>query len=273
MLFLNQYHNKNRKEIVVPMYGKKDRYPIMGIEIEMELPNSSEKDREAAVNAAIKTSGFPEEKLLALELDGSLLNGCELITQPLKIQDFCSLEFKSLLSELRKQGFKTNSRTGLHIHADRFYYSQWGIVDDAMEASLNLEMGAAAPWLKKLSRRESFNYCRFNNVQPNKAARKMAWKKDATPFLEMAWCQNSGHHAAINYDNKNTIEFRFFGGTLDWVEAITSIQFVAAICSLTINSRDYGIDFEKTYRNGPIGFLKNIKRFEFKELNSLLKSL
>jgi hypothetical protein len=126
-----------------------------------------------------------------------------------------------------KHHFHTSSSCGLHIHVSRRALGQakWDRLKTFMYSA------TMARVLKRLSRREQFTYCNFQD--------------------------NGQRYQALNLQPDNTAEFRLWAGTLNWKDFISSIE-------TTMSLVDYSrhVPIEKPL--SPSGWRKFVERRHYK---------
>lgn len=163
------------------------------------------------------------ENMLYLETDGSLYqNGLEIITYP------CDLEFHKQLipyaqmfKEIKTAGYKSHDTTtcGIHTHIGKSAFGgSPGTQNKAINRMIYLVEKFRAQF-KKFSRRESFHYCEFANLyQPGITV------KDLSANYRRR--NQQSRYMAINLQNRNTVEFRIFRGTLDLKSYFAILELV-----------------------------------------------
>lgn len=154
-----------------------------------------------------------DENLFWLEHDSSLNHGFELVTHP------CSLAYhqkefpwKNITTYLREHGFKSHDTTtcGLHIHVSRKGLTATD------QIKIGLFVGFNYAKLKVFGRRDYNHYCKQKQIEKGKL-------KDVV--------YSPDRYEAVNFTNRNTIEFRFFKGTLKMDTIMASVEFVDALCA------------------------------------------
>lgn len=206
---------------ILPFLGNKDEL-YMGVELEIDDGgecNSNSKKIHDAIG-----------KLHAVMMhDGSLDEGFEIVSAPATLKAHTEIiNWKAAMKKAVSLGYcshKTNT-CGMHVHVDRAYFKDKNgsmIYEDkfAMLFANNVE------WIKKLSRREHWDYCGIEDAAAVKTTRADAEKGicKAKPY------KGGSHHVAVNYGtNKPTIEIRIFRGTLSYNTFIARLQFVQLFC-------------------------------------------
>lgn len=189
----------------------------MGVELEVDGD-----DYEARNDLAYALSEV--SKLHYCKDDGSLDNGVEIVTMP------CSLNYhkekfpwEDIMRKARYYNFLSDQAgtCGLHVHVDRSYFE----VDYC-------NSGDAAVGLEYLFMKYSDNFIKFSR----RFESQLNWGKIIdvdlddvhTSYDEMA----ESRYTAINVQNRNTIEFRLWKGTLNYTTFIATLEMTQALCDL-----------------------------------------
>lgn len=173
-----------------------------GIELEIEGITDSNK---IAVSDILKT--YLSEECVVV-YDGSLdRSGGEIVTVPLPSKNLQLVKWHKLLTALSKVGCTSHEggRCGLHIHVSR------NALTTESWRKLESFILKYSYFFKAISRRETsglennaFNYCVFGRNHQRK-------------------------YQAVNWQHSNTIEFRFFRGTLKPSSFIASLQVIKTL--------------------------------------------
>jgi hypothetical protein len=153
---------------------------------------------------------FPTD-LVVVEHDGSINNGWEAITRPMSPHYFAEHkeEFRAALIWLSAQGYRSHqtSTCGLHIHVGR---EMLGAVQAEVDFTLvKILLIVERFWgeVVTLSRRSEASLDEW-------AARYNTEDLAALDQTVKTPAYNLGRYRAVNLTPPNTIEFRFFRGTL-----------------------------------------------------------
>ncbi len=170
--------------------------------------------------------------------DGSLTDGCEVVTPVLKWDDFDTLQ--KVVRALRQAGARVPSTTSQHVHvgcADftpaqlanlaRIFYKQERLI---LKAAGTLECRLARytrptdpDFIARLERARPTTMQDFNKV----------WFGVYTPYFRH---YNDARYRAINFNNmfdtKKTVEFRLFNGTNHAGKVKAHIQLCLAIAAM-----------------------------------------
>ena len=141
--------------------------------------------------------------------------GVEMVTAPISLEIF-KKDIVPVIKKLHENGFTSEKggRCGQHIHISRNVFS------DEEQSRLVLIYAKFEKQIKILSRRGTNNgYCRdvlenFESLEVENSLRIADSQKNKSKFT------------AINFSNKNTIEFRVFRGTMNTDKLIANIQLV-----------------------------------------------
>lgn len=198
---------------------KSIRELLFGVELEIDKGDDPEETAGEIIDAC---------EDVYCKHDGSLSDGVEIVSHP------CTLEYhiKDLgwdtISDIAlSHNFKShNARTcGLHIHVGR---RQLGCdADERRETASKIAILIWRHWESVL------RFSRRSNEQLHWAGK---------PELDSAITQrnainavyndvyNSGRYKAVNFSNRNTIEFRIYNGTLRVPTLYATLQFTSNVC-------------------------------------------
>ncbi len=175
--------------------------------------------------------------------DGSLTNGCEVVTPILKWEDFETLQ--AVVRALRRAGAKARETTSQHVHVGcrdftpaqlanlaRIFYKQEKLI---LKAAGTLERRLAhytrptdPAFIARLEAARPTTMAEFNKV----------WFGVYTPQVAH---YNEARYRAINFNNmfaeKKTVEFRLFNGTTHAGEVKAHIQLCLAIATMAKNAK------------------------------------
>jgi hypothetical protein len=171
-----------------------------------------------AVNALVNRS----ERLCYFESDGSLTRGFEIITQPLGLDKHAELwkwlsDSQHIVKYLRSHDTST---CGLHVHVSKAGLTKMQI--SKMVAFVNHPDNYS--FIQKIARRSSSTYAavRFDKKASN------------------AYRTGVSRYEAVNLENRSTVEFRIFRGTLKYDTLMTAIEFVNALTLFCADTSGYG---------------------------------
>lgn len=177
---------------------------VTGIELECEVKDSDNYDD--AVETAYNIFG---EELVYLKHDGSLNHGFEIVSHPFDVEYLRREIPFSRLKELTDLGVRSSSTStcGLHVHINRSYFQEspsilfrfLGLFHYNKEQWVKIANRDSAQWAE-WSEQEKDNMLLYTRYMANS-------KKDSVR-------ENYRRYCAINLQPTNTIELRFFRGTL-----------------------------------------------------------
>ena len=209
----NIIQNYGKTELSPISSGKKDYF--IGVELEMEKEDSTISERSENILNVLNESGGDYSPLLEWKKDSSLECGVEMVTAPISLDIFKD-RIVPIIEKLHLNGFTSEKggRCGNHIHISRAVFSE------EAQARLILIYAKFEQQIKILSRRGTNNsYCRdvlenFDSLEVENSMRVVNSQK------------YKGKCTAINFSNKDTIEFRVFRGTMNANRLISNIQLV-----------------------------------------------
>lgn len=192
--------------------------PFYGIEVESECMGN-EMGRELEKRVCTDPIWYAKR-------DSSIAAGAEFVSHPCSFSDWMRHDF-SLFAKLRENGWRSyDTRTcGMHVHIRRMAFSQLGIVK-----LMRLFRVHADLFLKLSRRRDITALSTFSRINLNndRELQELAGRK---------WA-HSERYAAINLENRSTVEIRIFRGTLDPAGIKRNIALCHALVSFV---RDNGI--------------------------------
>lgn len=202
---------------------------LIGLEIEIEGYDSNPRKQ-----ALYRLLNKHLENLHFCCSDGSLNNGAEIVTAPmsrLEIKDRYR-EFYQFLSGLSAAGFTAHDSgtCGLHVHISR----KWLSNTEAQKIAKFISQYGAI-W-KSVSRRTSSSIERYCQFRVN--------------------CHDK--YRAVNFCHRDTIEFRFFRGTLNPKSFFSSIELILSLIECAKQS-DKSITFKRFCKY----LQNNSKRYPF----------
>ena len=188
-------------------------YGHMGIELEFEQIGSIQ-------DAIRKVRNMTE--LLYFKPDGSLRHGIEMVSHPMTFkyhsEDFMWPDvMSSVVDDLEAQ-----ATCGMHVHVSR------GMMNDENEDRLiemlyNLKQPLVKLSGRRIDRLDSWASWNVDDSSP------------LTPdVIENA--KHSGRYRAINFRNRDTLEFRFWSGTNDVEEVLSRLDIVDTMTRIAMES-------------------------------------
>lgn len=217
--FINDYCYKPS-----PLFYGTDNNMFMGIELEIDEGGHLSENAENLLNIDGKDRIYCKH-------DGSLNDGFEIVSHPMTlhyhINNMC---WSDILEKCVNMGYQSHntSTCGLHIHISK--NSLGNTFEQIDDTIANILYFVEKHWQKMLlfSRRTQENI--------NRWATRYGIEPDDTPkkLLDKAK-KNFNRYQAINLLPTNTIEFRFFRGTLKYSTFIATLQLVYFICNFCKN--------------------------------------
>jgi len=171
-----------------------------------------------------------------LKHDGSLSCGFEIVTHPATLDYHAnSLPWADICSIVRKAGYKSHdtSTCGLHIHASRAGFGGSVIEQDLTIAKIILLIDRwYDSYIVQFARRDIDKMRRWAD-KPNADIQPGDNEGDAVCKSKKS---ANSRYKAVNLCNCNTVEFRFFKGTLKRDTIIASVQWVDTIIQYCRNT-------------------------------------
>ncbi len=220
-------------------HGTPESKLFLGFELEMEFGRAS------ATDASIYASGvLRSHSLGALKSDGSLDNGFELVTMPHsyeKYRDNSDVLFdvvEKLRTRYKARSWDTKT-AGLHIHLSRDGFKNGPHTHRFIEfVYRNPEM------LMKFAGRRSDSYASFQDC----------WYFDDyhRPIFDIEHKMTGGGQrmSAVNTNNRDTLELRFFRGTMNGTSLLAALGLANAMVEYTRPGTGNDIIYEWENFNG-----------------------
>ena len=209
-ILIYSYHGSPNKNN--PTFFKcEDEQPTyyFGIEVESQGPDDNKNYLRSI------------KKYISLERDGSIGQGFEIISQPMSYRYWHEVaydKFNEAFNNLSQAGQKGHdaSGCGLHIHVSRSAFVDKKAVDKFI-AIINVLQKP----MEIFARRYSNSYYKYQSkLQQSNVILHPRIVEDGD------YCYSSGHHCAVNNENRNTVEVRIFKSTLKFSTVMASIELV-----------------------------------------------
>ena len=210
-------HNYNYKPTPI-FYGSGQRY--FGVELEVD------KGGENHANAKRVTELAADQ--IYCKHDGSLDDGFEIVTHPMTLDYHRNqMPWQQIVDKLKEMGYRSHQTTtaGLHIHVNR---SSLGDTYDEQEETI-----ARILYFVEKHWDELVKFSRRTLSQLERWANRYGYKDCPKDILKTAK-GGYGRYASVNLCNEDTIEFRFFRGTLKYNTIIAALQLVNRICDAAL---------------------------------------
>ncbi|MCD8158152.1 MAG: amidoligase family protein [Clostridiales bacterium] len=247
------FHKENKE---------KGNLRFFGVEIETDRRSSvsNETAEETAKILLAEANNSGAEDKFYLKIDQSLKYGFELVSHPMTLAyHLNSMPWKTIMTSLLEKGYISNSSEtcGLHIHVNK---SSLGDTEEEQnEVISNILLFVENNWDKILK------FSRRTEIQMNRWAARYGIKEHGR-LKEIAKDKNSeNRYTCVNLQNRDTVEFRMFKGTLNYTVFAAALQLVNAICDIAKTS-----SAEETEAVSWTEFTRRINRNENKELFSYL---
>lgn len=196
---------------------------VTGFELEMEAVECGVQD-----GAELAQSLY--EQWCYLKHDGSLNNGFEMVSHPLS-REFIAEKFPwQRLSELSALGMRSaNTRTcGLHIHINKDFFRS---NPTTMYRFMSMFYRNAEQW-KKIAGRSNSTYADWSEYE---LTRMLEYTKGLSVGAHV---RNNERYVALNLQNRNTIELRFFKGTLRPATFVARLEAAHAVAEYAYATRN-----------------------------------
>lgn len=208
-------------------YGDSERF--FGIELEIDC--GGESNANAAELLRIANAG---EERAYCKHDGSLDDGFEIVTHPMTLAYHQNvMPWAEILDRAAELGYLSHKAgtCGLHIHVNRDAFGRTEAQQDASIARILYFFEKHWDELLKFSRRTQH--------QLDQWAARYGYKDRPMEILDHAKKGGSrGRYASVNLQNRDTIEFRIFRGTLKYNTLIATLQLVNKICDVAFSLPD-----------------------------------
>jgi len=208
--YIRQYHDKPRLHFH-KCHGEDNTSLYLGVELEIECFERTLQDVAESLYAM-----SDDERLFYMNEDGSLDYGLEIISQPCTLSfhqtDFPWLEILTMIKDW--SATSDNSTCGLHVHVSEEPFT----LKD--KRKLAYFVHTQQEFFTRTSRRTwaTLNrWAKFKDKDINES-----------PY-------NCNRREAINFQNSDTVEFRVFNGTEDYVPLLASIELVHASACYVLN--------------------------------------
>ena len=257
--YCRECYYKNHDERVIHDYGYKPdpifygsgRY--IGVELEIDEGDDHEENAEKILSVANK-----DKEHIYIKNDGSLDEGMEIVSHPMTLDYHTyQMPWKAVLSKALERGYLSHktSTCGLHCHVDRL---SLGDTYDEQEKTIGKILFIIERFWD-----EFLKFSRRTEYQMNRWAARYGFKEKPYQVLHNAKNSALGRYACVNLNNKDTIEFRMWRGTLKYNTFIATLQMVETICSVA-----YSISEEELES---LSWFKFIDMIDYPELIRYLK--
>lgn len=202
-----------------------------GFDYETEAVN----DIAESVLESIATHGF--NRHIYAEEDSSLKPyGVEFITNPMTIGFVKKTGIiNTLFDTANSYGFEVNDTCGMHVHVNRQSLNKYSVAKMNVMLS-ELEYNSQSDYvISRISGRNNDDLREWSELIDFTGVRDVWNGSDSCyPYIYELMRQH-GRYVALNSQNANTVEFRFFGATDDSQLVIDRLYFINALCSYANN--------------------------------------
>ena len=197
-------------------YGTGPRY----FGVELEIDEGGERGDYASQILSQVNVGFTER--LYCKHDGSLGNGFELVTHPMSLEYHQEeMPWPEVLRTARSLGYRSHQTQtcGLHVHVSR---KSFGETEEEQEPAI-----ARILYFVEKHWEELLKFSRRTPRQLERWAARYGYKDRPQEILEHAKKgSHAGRYSCVNLENRATIEFRMFRGTLKLNSLLATLQMV-----------------------------------------------
>jgi len=168
-----------------------------------------------------------------LKEDGSLSHGFELVTSPMSLQYVQNVFPFEDLRQLAKAGMRSSQTNtcGLHVHINKGFFDRR---PTSMYRFMAMFHRNNEVW-QKIGGRSGSSYASWNEEEQD---RMIEYVKYASSHGIHGLKSNYERYVAINLQNANTIELRFFKGTLRPLSIQARIEAVHAVAEYSVATRN-----------------------------------
>ena len=208
-------------------YGQGPRF--FGVELEIDGAGEDRDNARELLGIANR-----ENQLIYCKHDGSLADGFEIVTHPMSLEFHQNtMPWAEVMREAVSMGYTSHQAgtCGLHIHVNRDAFGNTEGLQDVRIARILYFFEKNWEELLKFSRR--------TQGQLNQWAARYGYKDQPREILDHAKKGGEGgRYSCVNLQNRDTIEFRIFRGTLKYNTLIATLQLVDRVCEVALNLSD-----------------------------------
>lgn len=202
---------------------------FFGVELEVD---DGGKDYDVAAKV-LDIANDNNEQNIYIKSDGSLEDGFEIVTHPMTLEyhQEC-MKWETVMNRLLAYGYLSHNTDtcGLHVHVNR---TSLGNSYEEQEAAIaRILYFVERHWDKLLK------FSRRTMSQINRWAARYDLKENPKVMYDNIKESNIGRYRCVNLENRNTIEFRLFRGTLKYSTLIATLQFIDELCNVAVSLCD-----------------------------------
>lgn len=229
---IREYHNNPDRVYHRAETDDPDTRLFIGTEVETEYGDVDDR-------VAITKKYGEEEKYIYQMHDASLSSdGIECITQPMTKAFWDAFDFEEWMSDLSDAGARSHdtSDCGLHVHLSREWLCT---ADDDEQAVLVARMrqfiADNQQQVEKFARRSANRWCEYTKTFDKGEDRGT---KEQTKDKHKKKGKGGDRYQSVNNENRNTIEFRIFRGTLKANTYRASVEFCLRLVDYVLTKED-----------------------------------
>lgn len=204
-------------------YGKGPRF--FGVELEIDGGG----ERADYAEALLRTANTDRERIY-IKHDGSLDDGLEIVTHPMTLDyHLTQMPWQAVMDEAVRLGYTSHQggTCGLHAHVNR---SAFGATEAEQDQCI-----ARVLYFFERYWEELLKFSRRTQRQLDRWAARYGYKDRPMDILDHAKKgDGAGRYSAVNLQNRDTVEFRMFRGTLKYNTLAATLQMLDRICDVAL---------------------------------------
>ena len=211
--------------IFYPPYRPENVY--LGVELEIDEGGEDTENARDLLDIA-----NDERDNLYIKHDGSLDSGMELVSHPMTLEEhMTNLPWAEICHRSIRLGYTSHDAgtCGLHVHVSR---ASFGNEEQQEEVIGRILYFMEAHW------NELLKFSRRTQSQLDRWSARYGFKDTPKETLDNAKKSGKGRYACVNLQNRRTIEFRIFRGTLRYQSFIAALQLTDSICKAAVSMSD-----------------------------------
>ena len=202
-------------------YGSGKRY----FGVELEIDGAGELSSNAGRILELANTSYEH---VYCKHDGSLDDGFEIVTHPMTLDyHLREMPWAAIMAEAISMSYTSHqARTcGLHVHVNR---STFGCTEEEQDACI-----ARVLFFFEKHWEELLKFSRRTEIQLKRWAARYGYKDQPMEILDhVKKGYGGGRYSSVNLQNRDTIEFRIFRGTLKYNTLIATLQLVNRVCDV-----------------------------------------
>ena len=204
-------------------HGKGPRF--FGVELEIDGAGERTSNALALLNIANQDGDFAY-----IKHDGSLNDGLELVTHPMSLDwQLHRMPWAQLCEKAVELGYLSHrtATCGLHVHISR---SAFGLDEAAQDNAI-----ARVLYFFEKHWEELLKFSRRTPRQLERWAARYGYKEQPSELLDYAKKgYHGGRYTCVNLQNRDTVEFRMFRGTLKPSTILATLELLDRICDMAL---------------------------------------